>query len=112
MTLRPEDSWDAARTRTCPYCAETIKHAAKVCPRCRQWLTLRSMRSPAVYLWVVGLPHLVTYALLLMALLTYGSRWQHPKPEYTDFVDSLRVVESRMNWAQAKDGPASTSLAC
>jgi hypothetical protein len=105
MTPRPEDRWDAARMRTCPYCAETIKLAAKVCPRCRQWLTLRSMRNPAVYLWAVGLPHLVISALLFMAFLTYLSRWLHPKPEYTEFVNSLRVVESRMNWAQAKDGP-------
>ena len=32
------------------------------------------------------------------------SRLENPKPYYTDFPQAIRVVESRLNWAQTKDG--------
>jgi hypothetical protein len=32
------------------------------------------------------------------------NRLGNPKPYYTDFPRALRVVESRLNWAQTKDG--------
>jgi predicted nucleic acid-binding Zn ribbon protein len=76
MTPRPEHKLDTANTRTCPFCAESIKREAKVCPRCRQWLTLRSIRNPAITVWVYGLPHLVIYALLGMLILTALNRFQ------------------------------------
>jgi predicted nucleic acid-binding Zn ribbon protein len=104
MTPRPEHKLDTANTRTCPFCAESIKREAKVCPRCRQWLTLRSIRNPAITVWVYGLPHLVIYALLGMLILTALNRFQNPKPDYTAFVNSLRVMESRMNWAETSNG--------
>lgn len=105
MTPRPEHNLDAASSRTCPFCAESIKREAKVCPRCHQWLTLRSLRNPAIAVWVYGFPHLAIYALLGMLLLTALDRIQNPKPNYTAFVTSLRVLESRMNWAETSNGP-------
>ena len=104
MTPRPEHNLDTASSRTCPFCAESIKREAKVCPRCRQWLTLRSIRNPAITVWVYGLPHLAIYALFGMLILTALNRFQNPKPDYTAFVNSLRVVESRMNWAETSSG--------
>jgi hypothetical protein len=76
-----------------------------VCPRCRQWLTLRSLRNPAIAVWVYGFPHLVIYALMAVLILTAVNRFQNPKPDYTDFFNSLRVMESRMNWAETSNGP-------
>ncbi len=104
MTPRPEHNLDTAASRACPYCAESIKHEAKVCPRCRQWLTLRSIRNPAIAAWVYGFPHLAMFALMGMLILTGLDRIQNPKPDYTAFVNSLRVLESRMNWAQTSSG--------
>ena len=100
-----EHSLDAANRRTCPYCAESIKPEAKVCPRCRQWLTLRSLHNPAITVWIYGLPHLAIWALLSMLLLQSLDRFQNPKPNYTTFVHSLQVLESRMNWADTSNGP-------
>lgn len=104
MTPRTEHNLDTANSRTCPFCAENIKHEAKVCPRCRQWLTLRSIRNPAISVWVYGLPHLAIYALFGMLILTALNRFQNPKPDYTAFVNSLQVMESRMNWAETSNG--------
>jgi predicted nucleic acid-binding Zn ribbon protein len=104
MTPRPEHNMDTASSRTCPFCAESIKREAKVCPRCRQWLTLRSIRNPAITVWIYGLPHLAIYALIGMLILTALNRFQNPKPDYTAFVNSLRVMESRLNWAETSSG--------
>ena len=104
MTPRPEHNLDTANSRTCPFCAENIKREAKVCPRCRQWLTLRSICNPAITVWVYGLPHLAIYAVFGMLILTALNRFQNPKPDYTAFVNSLRVMESRMNWAETSSG--------
>jgi hypothetical protein len=105
MAPQPQHNLDPASRRTCPYCAESIKREAKVCPRCRQWLTLRSLRNPAIAVWVYGFPHLVIYALMAVLILTAVNRFQNPKPDYTDFFTSLRVMESRMNWAETSNGP-------
>jgi hypothetical protein len=104
MTPRLEHNLDTTNSRTCPFCAESIKREAKVCPRCRQWLTLRSIRNPAISVWIYGLPHLAIYALVGMLILTALNRLQNPKPDYTAFVNSLRVTESRMNWAETSSG--------
>ncbi|HZR21410.1 MAG TPA: FxLYD domain-containing protein [Verrucomicrobiae bacterium] len=104
MTLQSEHNPCPPRDRICPFCAETIKREAKVCPRCRQWLTLRSLRNPAIAVWVYGLPHLMMYAVLSMTLLTIINRFQNPKPDYSDFLNSVRVLESRMNCVQTSTG--------
>jgi hypothetical protein len=104
MTSRAEQPKDTLSSRICPWCAENIKREAKVCPRCRQWLTLRSIRNPAVAVWVYGFPHLVVYVAFGILILTTLNRLQNPKPDYTDFVGSLRVLETRMNWADTTSG--------
>jgi len=78
MTPRPDHNLDTASSRICPFCAESIKNEAKVCPRCRQWLTLRSIRNPAITVWVYGLSHLVIYALLGMLILTALDEFKTP----------------------------------
>ncbi len=104
MTSRPQHNLESTSSRTCPFCAESIKREAKVCPRCRQWLTLRSIRNPAISVWVYGLPHLAIYALVGMLILTALDRFQNPKPNYAAFVNSLRVLDSRMTWSETSSG--------
>ena len=95
---------NAESSRICPFCAELIKPAARLCPRCRQWLTIHSCRNPAVASLLVGVPMLAIMIVLGTAGLNALDRLQNPKPDYTAFPHALRVTESRMNWAQTKEG--------
>src|SRR5437588_501598 len=90
--------------RICPFCGEAIKPAAKLCPRCRQWLTLRSLRNPAVSFWVMGVPFFLLFIGIGLAVLTKIERTFYPAPYYTDFPDSLRVIESRMDLIETSNG--------
>jgi hypothetical protein len=44
------------------------------------------------------------YIVMGIWFMSIMSRIENPKPYYTDFPRALRVVESRLNWAQTKDG--------
>ena len=90
--------------RTCPFCAEIIKAQAKVCPHCRQWLTLKSFRHPLVYTIVHLVPMLVIWVAGAVAVFSILDRMQNPRPFYSEFPHAFRVLESRMNWAETKDG--------
>jgi hypothetical protein len=87
-------------TKTCPYCAETIKPRAKLCPHCRQWLTLRSLHNPAVLIWPVGTVLVASLILLAVTLLSRMERVWNPRPCYTEQLGALRVLQSRMDWRQ------------
>ena len=91
--------------RTCPFCAEVIKAEAKLCPRCRQWLTLKSFRHPLVMVLTHLVPTLGVWVVFMMAMFSFLDRLQNPKPYYSEFPDSLKIIESRMNWAQTEKGP-------
>jgi hypothetical protein len=92
-------------TRTCPFCAEVIRATAKVCPRCRQWLSLRSFRNPVVSLFAIGLPALVCCGILLVVVFSRFDRLFNPRPHYSEMPDALLVLESRMNWVETTNGP-------
>src|SRR5258708_1281769 len=87
--------------RMCPFCAEAIKPEARVCPHCRQCLTLWSLRHPVWSLWFTGVPILaiaVVFGLLGLAAIDR----LNPEPFYTAALpDSLRVTESRMDWVRS-----------
>ena len=42
---------------------------------------------------------------MAMLILTAVNRFQNPKPDYSDFISSLRVTGSRMTWAETSNGP-------
>jgi hypothetical protein len=90
--------------RTCPFCAEIIKAEAKLCPRCHQWLTLKSFRNPLVLTLSHVVPLTVIWIVLGLAWLSMMERFGNPRPYYSEFPGSLRIIESRMNWAQTSDG--------
>jgi len=81
-------------SKFCPYCSEEVKPAAKVCPHCRQWLSLFSLRNPTVALFSVSL----LYAILTIALLTYVGRLMNPGMDFSPYRNSISVTESRMNF--------------
>lgn len=95
---------NAENSRICPFCAESINLVAKLCPRCRQWLTIRSLRNPAVFIWLHGGLLAAVWIVMGFWFLRAMNRLENPKPYYSAFPQALRVVESRMNWAQTKDG--------
>jgi hypothetical protein len=85
-------------SKVCPYCAEQVNNAARICPRCRQWLSIFSWRNPAVSVFVVcfcGLGCLIGFLVFLQRLLDPGI-------DFSPYRDSISVVESRMN-LQAND---------
>lgn len=90
--------------KTCPFCSEAIPLAAKVCPRCRQWLSLRSTRHPLVATLIAGLPTVAFFLLMAVAATRAIERFGNPQPHYTDFVGSIQILESRMNWARTSSG--------
>jgi hypothetical protein len=86
--------------KTCPYCAEEIKPAAKVCPCCRQWLSVFSLRNPAIAV-TLGC---VLYFIPVAGLLTYVNRMMNPGISFSPYRDSISVVESRMNFQPDERG--------
>jgi hypothetical protein len=96
--MKTEQNW------ACPFCDETIKATAKVCPRCRQPLSLRSIRHPVTAFLVLTLPTLLFIILLVVSMVSGLDRIFNPKPSYTGYLGSLQVTESRMNWVYSSNG--------
>jgi hypothetical protein len=65
---------------------------------------MRSSRNPVVASLLVAVPMMGIMIVLGVAGLNALDRIQNPQPNYTAFPRALRVTESRMNWAQTKDG--------
>ncbi len=91
-------------SRTCPYCAEIIMAEAKVCPRCRQWLSLRSLRHPLTQFFGIMVPLLVLMVFMINSFFSLLDRLQNPRPYYSEFPGSLKILQSRLNWAPTRDG--------
>lgn len=92
-------------TRQCPYCTENIPSGARVCPRCRQWLSWKSLRNPATgAILGVALMFGVLTPLGLYGVFGF-SRMFNPRPHYVEYPGAIRVLESRLNWVQTQYGP-------
>lgn len=91
--------------RHCPYCAESIQAKARVCPHCRQWLSLLSFRHPIVGPLILLIPAMACVIAIVLAGAAGLNRLMNPAPYYTDFLDSLRVIQSRLSWVDTTNGP-------
>jgi hypothetical protein len=47
---------------------------------------------------------LLLLGLLGFAMVAKFERIAHPKPDYTEFLGSLKIIESRMNWVPMTNG--------
>ncbi len=90
--------------RVCPFCAEVIRLEAKICPRCRQWLTLKSFRHPFVMMFTHLVPLLILWIAISIEAVAFFDRFQNPKPYYSEFPDAIKILNSKMNWAQTQNG--------
>ena len=77
---------------------------AKLCPHCRQWLTLKSFRHPLVMVFTHFVPALGIWVVFMVAMFSILDSIQNPKPYYSEFPSALKIIESRMNWAQTEKG--------
>jgi hypothetical protein len=98
------DSNENLNARSCPYCAEAIPAAARICPRCRQWLSVRSFRHPLVSTLLLAFLGLVMLAVLCR-LLDRVQRFMNPPPYYSDYKSSIQILKSNMEWVETTDGP-------
>lgn len=86
---------EAAETKVCPRCAETIKFAAKVCPHCRYWQRKWSIYNPQ--LWTVcGLILFVGYAIIMAKLF---NSVVGEGIDFAQYRDQLRIVTSSMSYS-------------
>lgn len=90
--------------RICPFCAEVIGVKAKLCPRCHQWLTLKSFRHPLVMMLTHIVPLTMVWVVFGLLIFSMTARLQNPRPFYSEFPGALKIIESRMNWAQTDNG--------
>jgi hypothetical protein len=91
--------------KCCPFCAETIPAAAKICPRCRQWISLRSFRNPVVGL-VISLFALLMISGCVAFFFTHVfSRVFNAPPYYADHVGSLQILQLKMFFKDTTNGP-------
>lgn len=96
---------DQRNNRTCPCCSEIIPAAAKICPRCRQWLSVRSFRNPTVLALFIFLPMIVSLILMISWMVKQMQKVFNPPPYYSDFQGSIQILDSKMRWVETSDGP-------
>jgi hypothetical protein len=49
-------------------------------------------------------PMMFCFIVLVAGMFSVFDRLENPKPYYSEFPNSLKVIESRMNWAQTENG--------
>jgi len=86
--------------KICPYCSEEVKSTAKVCPFCRQWLSVFSLRNPVIAA-VLGC---ALYLIFILALLKFINGIMNPGVDFSPYRESISVVESRMNFQSDQYG--------
>ena len=88
--------------RACPYCAEEVSANAKICPHCRQWLSVHSLRNPTVFLAMVCSLGLVC----IVSCLLFFRQIMNPGKDFSPYRESIYVVESRMNFQSDEKEPS------
>jgi hypothetical protein len=78
--------------KTCRYCAEQIKATAKICPRCRQWLSVFSLRNVSI---LIVMTWIWTFYLMIGLVVTVH-RWVNPGTNFAPYRSQIAIVESRM----------------
>jgi predicted nucleic acid-binding Zn ribbon protein len=91
--------------KACPFCAETIPMAAKICPRCRQWVSWRSLRNPVVGIIIMLCAMLLVGGCVIFFFTHVFSRVFNPPPYYDEHIGSLQILQSKMFFKDTTNGP-------
>src|SRR5450432_2523888 len=84
---------ETEQTKVCPLCAETIKAAAKVCPRCRHWQKKWSLANPYVG---ISLYSIVCF-VALGGLIAFIGKICGPKEDFATYRNEISVVNSEFS---------------
>jgi hypothetical protein len=92
------------QTRICPFCAETIKVAAKVCPHCRFWQPRSkwSLRNPQ---FLQSVASVICAAALFGAIFGLAYFLQHligPKRDFAPYQSQITVVSSEVSFRMSE----------
>lgn len=85
----------------CPYCAEQVKTTAKICPWCRQWLSLFSLRNPSTF----AMAFYLCLLIFSIGFLLFFHRLVGPGTDFSSYRDGISVIESRMSFATEEKDP-------
>jgi hypothetical protein len=85
-------SMNQENAKTCRYCGEQVKAIAKVCPRCRQWLSPFSFRNPGI---LIGLTCIWCFLLLVFFVIGLH-KMINPGMDFAPYRNQISVVESHM----------------
>jgi hypothetical protein len=88
--------------KTCRYCAEQVKAAAKVCPRCRQWLSIFSLRNPGVLIATVALCGLC----LIIGFFIKTQELINPGVDFFPYRNQIPIVESHLEFGTNYNRPS------
>ena len=83
-------------TKTCHACAEEIKRAASVCPRCRQWQRKWSVLNPALTFPVCT----ACFCILGIAFIVAFKRASQPKPDFNKHRHDVFVTSSSIHFGE------------
>lgn len=97
---------EAAETKICPHCAETIKAAAKVCPNCRYWQKTWSLYNPRL-LWVLGCVVLTGYSVVMGVF--FDSMLGQGR-DFAQYRNAIQIVSSTMNFSHTNKDPYITTV--
>lgn len=90
---------DKENYKACPYCAEQVKSTASVCPHCRQWLSICSLRNHAVFIGAIYL-----WALFLtIGIVVYIHRSIDRGTDFSPYRNQISVLESHMSFETNED---------
>lgn len=89
-------------TKTCPMCAETIKSAARVCPRCGRNLptAIKEPRRKFVEGWLF----LAALAAIVYGGLFWVARIIGPGRPFESYRDKVVVVDPQMHYGSSSAG--------
>lgn len=92
--------------KTCRYCLEKIAAGARVCPRCGQWLSIRSLKNPVVMAALICL----WAALSITALELVMRKNFNPGIDFSPYRNQVFVTESQMRLGTNYENEGSISI--